>query len=317
MAMPRPPARLSLCVFALALFASAPASAESTVPPDHAEKMTRGQEIFTKSVRALLTDKCLRCHGGEKTRSGLDLGSREGLLKGGDKGPVVVVGRSKDSRLYQYVAHLDKPIMPPKEDKLPDDVIAQLAAWIDSGAPYDKPLIEKTVAKKPMRVTDEDRKYWAFLPLQRPPEPAVKRRGVAADPHRLVRPGEAGREGADAERPGRPAQADPAGVFRPARPAAGAGRGRIVRRRPRPRRLRQADRPSARQPALRRTLGQALARPGPLRRQPRLRAGLRPDQPPTPTATSSSRRSIRICLTTHSSSGSWPVTSSSRTTRWR
>ena len=174
MAMPRPPARLSLCVFALALFASGPASAESTVPPDHAEKMTRGQEIFTKSVRALLTDKCLRCHGGEKTRSGLDLGSREGLLKGGDKGPVVVVGQSKASRLYQYVAHLDKPVMPPKEDKLPDAAVAQLAAWIDSGAPYDKPLIEKTVAKKPMRVTDEDRKYWAFLPLQRPPEPAVK-----------------------------------------------------------------------------------------------------------------------------------------------
>ena len=174
MAMPRPPARLSLCVFALALFASAPASAESTVAPDHAEKMTRGQEIFTKSVRALLTDKCLRCHGGEKTRSGLDLSNREGLLKGGDKGPVVVVGQSKASRLYQYVAHLDKPIMPPKEDKLPDGAVAQLAAWIDSGVPYDKPLIEKTVAKKPMRVTDEDRKYWAFLPLQRPPEPAVK-----------------------------------------------------------------------------------------------------------------------------------------------
>ena len=134
-----------------------------------------------------------------------------------------------------------------------------------------------------MQVTDEDRKFWAFLPLKRPPEPAVKDAALAAHADRLVRPGEAGREGADAERPGRPAQADPPGVLRPARPAADAGGGRGVRRRPRPRRLRQADRPAARQPALRRALGPALARPGPLRREPRLRARLRPaDRLPLP-----------------------------------
>ncbi len=136
--------------------------------------MARGLEIFTKSVRPLLTDKCLRCHGGEKTRSGLDLTTREGLLRGGDKGLVVAPGRSKDSRLYRFVAHLDEPFMPPKEDVLSADAVAQIAAWIDCGAPYDKPLIEKAVAKKPMQVTDEDRKYWAFLPLKRPPEPKVK-----------------------------------------------------------------------------------------------------------------------------------------------
>ncbi len=182
MATPRPSARHLFSALVLALVASGPSFAEAPVAPDHAEKMARGQEIFTKSVRALLTDKCLRCHGGEKTRSGLDLSSREGLLKGGDKGPVVVVGQSKESRLYQYVAHLDKPVMPPKEDKLPDDAVAQFAAWIDSGAPYDRPLLEKTVAKKPMRVTDEDRKYWAFLPLQRPPEPAVNNAAWRAPP---------------------------------------------------------------------------------------------------------------------------------------
>ena len=64
--------------------------------------------------------------------------------------------------------------MPPKEDRLSADAVAQIAAWIDCGAPYDKPLLEKAVAKKPMQVTDEDRKYWAFLPLKRPPEPKVK-----------------------------------------------------------------------------------------------------------------------------------------------
>ena len=177
MATPRPPAppsRLFLSVFAIALSSAAPSFAEAPVPPDHAEKMTRGLEIFAKAVRPLLTDKCLRCHGGEKTRSGLDLTTREGLLRGGDKGLVVAPGQAKDSRLYRFIAHLDEPFMPPKEDRLSDDSVAQIAAWIDCGAPYDKPLIEKAVAKKPMKVTDEDRKYWAFLPLKRPPEPKVK-----------------------------------------------------------------------------------------------------------------------------------------------
>ena len=48
MAMPRPPARLSLSVLVLALFAVGAGFADAPVPPDHAEKMARGQEIFTQ-----------------------------------------------------------------------------------------------------------------------------------------------------------------------------------------------------------------------------------------------------------------------------
>ena len=143
MTLSRPPARrfplftsLMLSTFGLA----ASAQAAPPVVPDHAAKMARGQEVFTKSVRALLTDRCVKCHGGEKTRSGFDLTTREALLKGGDKGLVVVPGQAKASRLYRFVAHLDDPAMPPKEEKLSDAAVAQVAEWIDLGAPYDKPL---------------------------------------------------------------------------------------------------------------------------------------------------------------------------------
>lgn len=68
MATPRPPARYFLSVLVVPLLTAAPSFAEAPVPPDHAEKMTRGLEIFTKSVRPLLTDKCLRCHGGENAQ---------------------------------------------------------------------------------------------------------------------------------------------------------------------------------------------------------------------------------------------------------
>lgn len=158
----------------LALLAcGAEPAAPGRVAPDHAEKMARGQEIFARHVRPLLLESCYKCHGGEKTRSGLDLSTRESLLKGGDNGPVVG-DRATTSKLYRLAAHLDTPHMPPKAPPFKDEQLKHLAAWIDLGAPYDKPLSAKAGPKKPMVVTDEDRSFWSFRPLARVSVPSVK-----------------------------------------------------------------------------------------------------------------------------------------------
>jgi mono/diheme cytochrome c family protein len=151
-------------------------SAPAAPPPaDHAEKLARGQELFSKHVRAILIDNCLKCHGGAKTQKGFDISTRESFLKGGDNGPVVELWNSKDSRLFDLISHKEMPYMPSKEDKLSDDKIAKIAAWIDLGAPYDRPLIDKKgIVKKPLVVTDEDRQFWSFAPLKRPAVPEVK-----------------------------------------------------------------------------------------------------------------------------------------------
>ena len=58
--------------------------------------------------------------------------------------------------------------------RLKDEQLRPLAAWIDLGAAYDKPLLDKAaVAKKPRTVTDEDRRFWSFRPLARPTPPPV------------------------------------------------------------------------------------------------------------------------------------------------
>ena len=95
--------------------------------------------------------------------------------------------------------------------------------------------------------------------------------------------------------------ADPPGVLRPDRPAADARGGRRVRRRPVARRVRDAGRPAARVAAVRRAVGPALARRGPLRRDQRLRARRREAATPGATATTSSRRSTTTSPTTASS----------------
>jgi mono/diheme cytochrome c family protein len=145
------------------------------VPPDHAERMARGQELFTRHVRQVLIENCLKCHGGEKTKSDFDLSTRETLLRGGNGGPAVELWNGKASRLYKFLTHQEEPHMPAKAPKLPDDQIAHVVAWIDLGAPYDRPLTQPTeTAKKPMTVTDRDRQFWSFQPLGRPALPRVK-----------------------------------------------------------------------------------------------------------------------------------------------
>ena len=150
------------------------ASAAAPLPADHAERMSRGLVTFTQHVRPVLVKSCLACHGGEKTKGGLDLATREDLLKGGTEGAAIVPFSAKDSRLLKLVRHAEEPHMPEKADKLSAEVIARLAVWIDDGAPYDGPLIAGKVAKDTSKVTDEDRKWWAFQPLRKVTVPSVQ-----------------------------------------------------------------------------------------------------------------------------------------------
>src|SRR5439155_16239909 len=126
-------------------------------------------------VRPLLLERCVKCHGGDKTKGEFDLTTRGGLLHGGSSGPAIIAGKAKDSRLYKLITHLEDPPMPAQGPKLQDDQIAHLARWIDLGAPYDRPLLDKgRTAQKPLVVTEEDRQFWSFRPLQRPALPRVQ-----------------------------------------------------------------------------------------------------------------------------------------------
>ncbi len=143
----------------------------AALPADHAERMTKGLAMF-KETGPLLKEHCLRCHGGDKMKGEFDLATREGLLAGGKDGVAGVPFDAPGSRLLKLLRHEEEPHMPDKKPPLPDEVIAKLAAWIDHGAPYDAPLVAgKAPPRDRSKVTDEDRKWWAFQPLGNPPVP--------------------------------------------------------------------------------------------------------------------------------------------------
>ena len=178
--------RQNLLAFSLLLLAPTLAFAQKP-PADHAERMKAGIELFRSSIRAALNQHCAKCHGGEKTRAGFDLTSRERLLKGGDSGAVIDLEQPAESYLMRLIQHADEPTMPPSADKLPDALLADFQRWIELGAPYDKPLVEKGENEPTvMRVTESDREFWSFRPLSKAVAPDVDSEWPNTDSDRFI-----------------------------------------------------------------------------------------------------------------------------------
>jgi len=60
---------------------------------------------------------------------------------------VVEAGDHEYSRLWELVAHLDEPKMPPAQDKLADEKLSLIKAWIDGGALENSGASAKTAKK--------------------------------------------------------------------------------------------------------------------------------------------------------------------------
>jgi len=135
--------------------------------------LSRSQlEFFENKVRPLLADHCYKCHSqkAEKVKGGLTLDTREGVLAGGNSGPVIVPGNPDKSPLIEAVRYTNPDLqMPPKGEKLSETQVADLVAWIKMGAPDPRVA---TVAQKSW--VDPNKKHWAFQPVAKPEIPKVQ-----------------------------------------------------------------------------------------------------------------------------------------------
>ncbi len=110
------------------------------------------------SAQAILSSKCVVCHGATQM-SGLDLRSRESLLKGGKRGPGVVPGKAAESLLFQAIQGQGNLKMPPGKASLTAAEIQTIQKWIDAGAAFDSKAKVDAV-------------WWSFKKPVRPPVPA-------------------------------------------------------------------------------------------------------------------------------------------------
>ena len=132
--------------------------------------------------------RCGQCHSTANAMSKLDLSSREGMLKGGEKGPAIVPGKAEESALFKRITGQVAPMMPMAPvPKLNAEEIAAVKTWIDQGAKWPAALVTSAApapAKSnpaalpggyiPREITAQDRQWWAFKQPVRNNPPAVK-----------------------------------------------------------------------------------------------------------------------------------------------
>jgi len=96
---------------------------------------TAKEPAFEASYASTIRANCLRCHNARHTMGGLDLSTREGLLKGGDTELAIVVHEPNESLLIRRVR---EGSMPPINDgeQLSPAKVDLLTDWISAGAKW-------------------------------------------------------------------------------------------------------------------------------------------------------------------------------------
>ena len=126
-------------VVALAcLVLSLPIAAQSQLPPAAPVKVD-----YDRDVRPLLAQNCYSCHGEVVQQSGLRLDLRQNALRGGDYGPVIIPGKSAESKLIKRLVDGDGAMQMPPSGPLSADEIGVLRAWIDQGAEFRTEIAER------------------------------------------------------------------------------------------------------------------------------------------------------------------------------
>jgi len=150
--------------------------------PTHAGVVSNvaSDPLFDK-VRPVLETKCLSCHGGKFKQAGLDISTRDKLLRGSDEHKdVVVPGNADASLLTKKIKHLHHPGMPYQGEKLSAEAIADIVAWVKASAPYSKDLRLEVTAEQKAFLHGSD--HWAYQPPKRPPPPKVNNRAWVRNP---------------------------------------------------------------------------------------------------------------------------------------
>ncbi len=133
--------------------------------PSRAEPLT-----YERHIRPLLKTHCFHCHGeGGELGGGLDLRLRRLITAGGESGAAVVPGDGSASLLLERMAAGE---MPPEDVEIRPTAadIELVRDWIAAGAAGRTEPDDLDPANY---ITEEERGYWAFQAVQRPPLPTV------------------------------------------------------------------------------------------------------------------------------------------------
>ncbi|MBL9089770.1 MAG: PSD1 domain-containing protein [Planctomycetaceae bacterium] len=153
------PVRLCLAVLALiglGSLAFTSVSREAAAARDATVHEFSRDMLFERTIKPLLAEHCLACHGPDKAEGGLNLVDRKQALKQLESGLFgIVPGKPEESELIRRVSsHDESERMPPEGKPLKPAEIEALRRWISLGAEYQQ--------------------HWAYRKLEKPTPPTVK-----------------------------------------------------------------------------------------------------------------------------------------------
>ncbi len=117
-------------------------------------------DFFERSIRPVLSERCIECHGSAVQKSGLRLDSRKAVIEGGKNGAVVIPGNPNASKLITSIKH-EGQLKMPRDKKLSDIEIKAFEKWVTLGLPW--PDIIKITLKNPKSETE----HWSYLPVKK------------------------------------------------------------------------------------------------------------------------------------------------------
>jgi WD40 repeat protein len=124
---------------------------------------------LARDAMRLLHANCFSCHNAEKHKAGLELTSRELLLRGGNSGPVVDEKQPAESLLLKVLAPNADPHMPPKK-QLSTNQIQLVLSWVSAGTPWDTEALAKAAMPREVKVEKPPPLYSPALALALSPD---------------------------------------------------------------------------------------------------------------------------------------------------
>ena len=137
-----------------------------------------GVDFFEKRIRPVLADRCYRCHStrAEKLKGNLLLDSREGVLKGGKDGKVLIPGEPDKSRIIEAIRYTDPDLQMPPKNPLTKEQVADFEKWIKMGAPDPRaePISAPPVIPAAPYDYEKEKQFWSFEPVKDVAVPKVE-----------------------------------------------------------------------------------------------------------------------------------------------
>lgn len=113
-------------------------------------------DFFERSIRPVLIERCIFCHGGEVKKGGLRLDSKKAILEGGNGGVIVDNVDVNKSRLIKAIKH-DGQLKMPRDKSLSQVEIRAFEKWVALGLPWPESLNIKSYD------LNSKKKHWAFI----------------------------------------------------------------------------------------------------------------------------------------------------------